>query len=136
MVNLIIAHLHITVFAHYSRICTFKKNELLGRIELPTSSLPRKCSTTELQQLTQYHLKELLSLLITVCNHSTIKSGRRGSNPRPTAWKAVALPTELLPLNNMQLTICKLIMWHLPICTLSHLHIVHVGREGFEPPYS
>ena len=25
-------------------------------------------------------------------------SGRRGSNPRPTAWKAVALPTELLPL--------------------------------------
>ena len=27
------------------------------------------------------------------------KSGRRGSNPRPTAWKAVALPTELLPHN-------------------------------------
>ena len=25
------------------------------------------------------------------------KSGRRDSNPRPTAWKAVALPTELLP---------------------------------------
>src|SRR5437588_5777333 len=25
-------------------------------------------------------------------------SGRRGSNPRPTAWKAVTLPTELLPL--------------------------------------
>ena len=28
---------------------------------------------------------------------STKLSGRRGSNPRPTAWKAVALPTELLP---------------------------------------
>ena len=28
-----------------------KTNELLSRIELPTSSLPRKCSTTELQQL-------------------------------------------------------------------------------------
>ena len=27
-----------------------------------------------------------------------LTSGRRGSNPRPTAWKAVALPTELLPL--------------------------------------
>jgi hypothetical protein len=27
----------------------------------------------------------------------TILSGRRGSNPRPTAWEAVALPTELLP---------------------------------------
>ena len=25
-------------------------------------------------------------------------SGRRGSNPRPLAWKANALPTELLPL--------------------------------------
>src|SRR5690606_9515633 len=24
-------------------------------------------------------------------------SGRRGSNPRPIAWKAIALPTELLP---------------------------------------
>ncbi len=24
-------------------------------------------------------------------------SGRRDSNPRPTAWKAVALPAELLP---------------------------------------
>ena len=24
-------------------------------------------------------------------------SGRRGSNPRPSAWKADALPTELLP---------------------------------------
>jgi hypothetical protein len=24
-------------------------------------------------------------------------SGRRGSNPLPTAWKAVALPDELLP---------------------------------------
>lgn len=26
-------------------------------------------------------------------------SGRRGSNPRPIAWKAIALPTELLPHN-------------------------------------
>ena len=42
-----------------------------------TSSLPRKCSTTELHRR---------------------KSGRRGSNPRPIAWKAIALPTELLPL--------------------------------------
>ena len=24
-------------------------------------------------------------------------SGKRGSNPPPTAWKAVALPNELLP---------------------------------------
>jgi hypothetical protein len=45
-----------------------------------TSSLPRKCSTTE--------LKRLIPLKM---------SGRRGSNPRPAAWKAAALPTELLP---------------------------------------
>ncbi len=63
----------------------FKKfNELLKRIELSTSSLPRKCSTPELQQLEKLHLIKNAS-------------GRRGSNPRPTAWKAVALPTELLP---------------------------------------
>ena len=49
------------------------------RIELMTSSLPRKRSTPEL------HWRSL--------------SGRRGSNPRPlVAWKANALPTELLPL--------------------------------------
>ena len=48
------------------------------RFELMTSSLPRKRSTPEL--------------------HWLFKSGRRGSNPRPTAWKADALPTELLPL--------------------------------------
>ena len=46
-------------------------------IEPVTSSLPRKCSTSELHR----HV-----------------SGRRDSNPRPTAWKAVALPTELRPL--------------------------------------
>ena len=57
--------------------------ELLTRIELVTSSLPRKCSTTELQQ--HDTIREL------------IESGRRGSNPRPPAWKASALSTELLP---------------------------------------
>ncbi len=55
------------------------KVELLMRIELATSSLPRKCSTTELQQ--QW-------------------SERRDSNPRPSAWKANALSTELLSQNN------------------------------------
>ena len=49
-------------------------------IEPLTPSLPRKCSTPELL----WHQKV---------------SGRRNSNPRPSAWKADALPTELLPLN-------------------------------------
>ena len=46
-------------------------------IEPMTSSLPRKRSTPEL--------------------HRQRKSGRRDSDPRPSAWKADALPTELLP---------------------------------------
>ena len=29
--------------------------------------------------------------------NAAVLSGRRGSNPRPIAWKAIALPTELLP---------------------------------------
>ncbi len=49
----------------------------MERFELSTSSLPRKRSTPEL------HWRSL--------------SGRRGSNSRPLAWKANALPTELLP---------------------------------------
>ena len=47
---------------------------------------------------------------------SSALSGRRDSNPRPTAWKAVTLPTELLPHD------------------LSTDRHSHVGRGGFEPP--
>lgn len=55
--------------------------ELYLRVELRTSSLPRKRSTTELIQHCCF----------------AYWSGRRGSNPRPSAWKANALSTELLP---------------------------------------
>ena len=50
-------------------------------IELMTSSLPRMRSTPELHR--RHFSKNL--------------SGKRGSNSRPSAWKADALPTELLP---------------------------------------
>ena len=66
--------------------------ELYLRVELRTSSLPRKCSTTELIQQRE--------------------SGKRGSNPRPPAWKASALSTELFPL----------------------VSTFKVGGDGFEPP--
>ena len=36
------------------------------------------------------------------------KSGRRGSNPRPSAWKANALSTELLP-HLPKFTLCLLV---------------------------
>jgi hypothetical protein len=55
--------------------------ELATRIELVTSSLPRKYSTTE--------PRELLS--------GKEWSGRRGSNSRLPPWKGGALPTELRP---------------------------------------
>ena len=80
----------------FSRIFLFKlKYELLPRVELGTSSLPRMRSTTELKQ--QHICSQL--------------SGRRGSNPRPPAWKASALSTELLP-----------------------QFVFDVGSDGFEPP--
>lgn len=56
--------------------------------EPPTPSLPWTCSTPEL------HRHYLLSDSKALCT----LSGRRDSNPRPSAWKADALPTELLPL--------------------------------------
>ena len=58
-------------------------------LEPVTSSLPRKCSTTEL------HRQKKRSV-----SHRIVSwSGRRGSNPPPSAWKADALPNELLPLS-------------------------------------
>lgn len=58
--------------------------ELLARIELATSSLPRKCSTPELQ--------EQIALL---------KMERvAGIEPAPSAWKA-----EVLPLNHTRMGI-------------------------------
>ncbi len=65
----------------------------MPRIELGTSSLPRKRSTTELHRLVIF------------------LSGRPGSNRRHSAWKADALPTELLPhfsFNNLRLNLLEL----------------------------
>ena len=60
---------------------------------------------------------------ILIANYLTIrilsKSGRRGSNPRPSAWKANALSTELLPQKTKDLSSLK-----------------NVGKDGFEPPKS
>ena len=59
-----------------------------------TPSLPRKCSTTELRG----HIPVSTAVVRGHC-----WSGRRDSNPRPIAWKAITLPTELLPLS----TVCE-----------------------------
>ena len=57
-------------------------------LEPVTSSLPRKHSTAELSR----RKKKSHSVRFVI-----FLSGRRGSNPRHSAWKADALPTELLP---------------------------------------
>ena len=64
--------------------------EPLTGIEPVTSSLPRKCSTPELQRLGKVRRMAKGPVFT--------ESGRRDSNSRHLAWKAKALPTELLPL--------------------------------------
>ena len=67
-----------------------------------TSSLPRKRSTTELLRLAILLTLSFEYLFAGVCSGGRafaplFWSGRRGSNPPPIAWKAIALPNELLP---------------------------------------
>src|ERR1051325_8763472 len=82
------------------------------RFELVTPSLPRTCSTPELRgrfesknQKAEIRGNVAPDLISAFCLLlSAFWSGRRGSNPRPTAWKAVTLPTELLPLKLLGLS--------------------------------
>ena len=80
---------------------------------LSTELLPQICGgqgwirTTEGVSQQIYSLPHLATLVL--AQQYFKKSGRRGSNPRPSAWKANALSTELLPQ-------------------------FLVGKDGFEPP--
>ena len=65
----------------------------MAGVEPATSSLPRMRSTTELHQ--QHELTFATTRKIRVYKQKS--SGKRGSNPRPPAWKASALSTELFP---------------------------------------
>ena len=68
---------------------------------LSTELLPQICGgqgwirTTEGVSQQIYSLPHLATLVL--AQQYFKKSGRRGSNPRPSAWKANALSTELLP---------------------------------------
>src|ERR1043165_3333367 len=68
------------------------------RFELMTSSLPRRRSTPELRGRKP----------LAPCRGRRLGSGRRGSNSRPSAWKADALPTELLPPGEMMNDECRM----------------------------
>ena len=58
-------------------------------------------------------------------------SGRRGSNPPPEAWKASALPNELLPREGVGLGVE--VVWVWCGCGVS-VGLGFVGRGGIEPP--
>ena len=79
------------------------KREPQTRVGLVTSSLPRKRSTTELLRLVSFalslfeYLRSFFEAGLGSCFVPLFSSGRRGSNPPPIAWKAIALPNELLP---------------------------------------
>ena len=64
-------------------------------IEPMTSSLPRKCSTTELRGHKKAHSS----------NPAKRWSGKRDSNPRPSAWKADALANWAIPASSTNLKI-------------------------------
>ena len=114
-------------------------------IEPPTPSLPWKCSTPELHwPFCSYFLQDRRKFV----------SGRRDSNSRPLAWKANALPTELLP--HFYLSLwgwwdSNLLSHRHQIYSLARLsysgapplrHQMHLFKgkfepvEGFEPPTS
>ena len=107
-----------------NRVRAVAQSELLPRVELGTSSLPRMRSTTELKQ------------------H---KSGKRDSNPRPPAWKASALSTELFPRDFLagksraSFGFAKLRMQAFT-CLAQNFRKKSprdcVGADGFEPPKS
>ena len=78
--------------------------ELIAGLEPATSSLPRKCSTSEpyerqtlcKAQSKQCEFKKLLYKK-TYSSQRIQWSGKRGSNPRPSAWKADALANWATP---------------------------------------
>ena len=75
--------------------------EPMTGFEPVTPSLPRKYSTTELHRRRNQKLIAILHSDNNEIQYSYKQiytmSGRRDSNPRPIAWKAIALPAELLP---------------------------------------
>ena len=93
----------VLLFSSFSPALSGKQREPQTRVGLVTSSLPRKRSTTELLRLVSFALslfeyRFLFGAGLGSYCVPLVWSGRRGSNPPPIAWKAIALPNELLPL--------------------------------------
>jgi len=68
---------------------TNRRNTPPSRPSIETPRLPRQGSNLD--------FPDPESGVLPITPRGTNQSGRRGSNPRPSAWEADALPTELLP---------------------------------------
>ena len=93
-------------------ITGFSTSEPLSRIELLTPSLPRKCSTPELQR----HLQ------------------RAEDGARTRHLKLGRLPLYQMSYFRISIQNCKLEMKSSFLIPHSSFFIEFVGREGFEPP--
>ena len=102
-------------------------SELLPRVELGTSSLPRMRSTTELKQQRFGFRRRLFGA------PQPLMSGKRGSNPRPPAWKASALSTELFP-HSLLFRCGQPFFWANLSDPCRQNPYTSVGKDGFEPP--
>ena len=125
--------LDLPFYVSLSGLPLFGARELLPRVELGTSSLPRMRSTTELKQ----HF-------LLLRRGRSLLSGKRDSNPRPPAWKASALSTELFPRDfSSRKNLAQVLAS--PSCKCKHSLVLQklpqnisacVGADGFEPPKS
>ena len=110
---------------HWEIISLSLSFELLMRIELTTSSLPRQCSTPELQQQ-NHELIKRWSDNTSSLHYIMQVSGGRGSNSRHSAWKADTLPTELPPLKTLKPLRAKAIF-----TACYHLGVIYLGADYF-----
>ena len=91
---------------------------------LSTELLPQICGgqgwirTTEGVSQQIYSLPHLATLVL--AQQYFKKSGRRGSNPRPSAWKANALSTELLPQDRMKQPILSFVSFVWAVMDSNH----------------
>ena len=63
-------------------------------------------------------------------------SGKRGSNPRPPAWKASALSTELFPQVGISASPQHKLASAFSSRLIPQTSLKEVGGDGFEPPKS
>ena len=92
------AIVHYTNVGFYNLEIKRKCNiRLLNFIDLNSKCTNRKKILDEWTFIIFYRKFFQVSIIILIKLHLSYWSGRRGSNPQPSAWKADALPVELLP---------------------------------------